>query len=168
MDRKGISIRPAEMADLDRIMEVLDAAKAFMRSTGNMGQWINGYPSRDMMAGEITLGHCYVIEVEGRGITATFCMIKGDDPTYSYIEGSWLSDSPYVTIHRLGSDGSVKGMGKVCFDYAMDQGVNVRVDTHADNRPMQNLVTSYGFSYCGIIYLENGDPRLAYEILNNK
>ena len=30
---------------------------------------------------------------------------------------------------------------------------------------MQHLLEKHGFSYCGIIYLANGDPRLAYQRL---
>lgn len=161
-----INIRLAVSGDLDALMAIFDKAKSFMRSVGNHNQWINGYPQRELIADEIERGHCYVCETEEHGTCAAFCMIAGDDPTYSYIEGAWLSDRPYVTIHRLGSDGRVRGIGKACFDFARRQGVNIRVDTHADNRPMQNLVTGYGFKYCGVIYLENGDPRLAYELIN--
>jgi hypothetical protein len=28
---------------------------------------------------------------------------------------------------------------------------------------MRALLQKYGFTYCGIILLENGDPRLAYQ-----
>lgn len=166
MENETINIRLARMDELDVLMGIFDRAKQFMRSAGNHNQWINGYPQRELIAGEIRDGHCYVCETGDHGTCAVFCMIAGDDPTYSYIEGAWLSDRPYVTIHRLGSDGRVRGIGKACFDFARRQGVNIRVDTHADNRLMQNLVTGYGFKYCGVIYLENGDPRLAYELLN--
>jgi len=36
------------------------------------------------------------------------------------------------------------------------------VDTHEDNQTMQALLGKHGFSYCGIIHLANGDPRMAY------
>ena len=151
------------MEDLDRLMEIFEKAKSFMRSVGNHGQWVNGYPQKEMIASEIESGHCYVCETEDHGTCATFCMIAGDDPTYSYIEGSWLSDQPYVTIHRLGSDGRVKGIGKACFDFAMAQGVDVRVDTHADNKTMQHLAAKYGFRYCGVVHLPGVGDRLAYQ-----
>ena len=47
--------------------------------------------------------------------------------------------------------------------WAFDSFGNVRVDTHKDNYVMQNMLKKLGYSYCGIIYLENGDPRLAYQ-----
>jgi len=36
---------------------------------------------------------------------------------------------------------------------------NIRIDTHRDNRIMQHVISKYGFTYCGIIYLANGDER---------
>ncbi|HNZ83431.1 MAG TPA: GNAT family N-acetyltransferase, partial [Sedimentibacter sp.] len=40
---------------------------------------------------------------------------------------------------------------------------NLKIDTHRDNIPMQNLLNKNGFIRCGIIYLENGDERIAYQ-----
>lgn len=42
---------------------------------------------------------------------------------------------------------------------------NIRIDTHRNNRIMQHCIDRYGFSYCGIIYLESGDERLAYQLI---
>ena len=42
---------------------------------------------------------------------------------------------------------------------------NLRIDTHNDNLTMQHIVAKAGFSYCGIIRLEDGDPRLAYQLV---
>lgn len=30
---------------------------------------------------------------------------------------------------------------------------------------MQHCILSYGFTYCGIIYLSSGDSRLAYQLM---
>ena len=40
---------------------------------------------------------------------------------------------------------------------------SIRIDTHADNCPMQASLIRLGFVYCGIIYVENGDSRLAFQ-----
>ena len=34
-----------------------------------------------------------------------------------------------------------------------------------ENLTMQHIVAKAGFSYCGIIHLEDGDPRLAYQLV---
>jgi RimJ/RimL family protein N-acetyltransferase len=45
---------------------------------------------------------------------------------------------------------------------------NIRIDTHDDNKTMQHILLKNGFTYCGIIYLKNGDERLAYQkVINN-
>ena len=40
---------------------------------------------------------------------------------------------------------------------------NLRIDTHEKNIPMQGCLAKNGFARCGIIYLEDGDPRIAYQ-----
>jgi hypothetical protein len=39
------AIREAKPADITGIMQVMEAAKMIMRSSGNMHQWEGGYPS---------------------------------------------------------------------------------------------------------------------------
>ena len=54
----------------------------------------------------------------------------------------------------------------VCFgvflDYGKNISPNIREDTHADNQIMQKLAEKNGFVKCGIIYVKNGTPRIAY------
>lgn len=40
---------------------------------------------------------------------------------------------------------------------------SIRIDTHQDNKSMQRLILKNNFEYCGIIYVEDGSERLAYE-----
>jgi RimJ/RimL family protein N-acetyltransferase len=40
---------------------------------------------------------------------------------------------------------------------------NLKIDTHRDNIPMQKVLKRNGFSECGIIYIENGDERIAFQ-----
>ena len=44
-----MNIRPARMEELDTIMALYDQGRRFMRRSGNANQWINGYPSREMI-----------------------------------------------------------------------------------------------------------------------
>ena len=43
--------------------------------------------------------------------------------------------------------------------------LSIRIDTHEDNKPMRRFLEKCGFKFCGIIYLEDGSKRLAYEKL---
>lgn len=156
-------IRQADERDVSDIMRVYAAARAFMRASGNHAQWVNGYPSEEIVRADILRGVSYVLENEAGHLHAVFALIPGDDPTYAYIEGAWRDDSPYATIHRAGSDGTERGTFRAILAFARAQHEHLRADTHADNIPMQNCLQKSGFAYCGIIYLKNGDPRRAYE-----
>lgn len=39
----------------------------------------------------------------------------------------------------------------------------MRADTHKDNETMQSLLLKNGYEYCGIIFVEDGTERLAFE-----
>ena len=166
---KGLSVRPASLEELDRIMEIYGTAREFMRKNGNASQWVNGYPDRELLASDIASGHLYVCvnpddPSHEERICGVFCFVAGPDPTYQIIEkGSWLSDLPYHVIHRLASDGSYRGITSICLDWCFRQDRNIRVDTHEDNTVMQHLLEKNGFERCGIIYVEDGSPRLAYQ-----
>ena len=157
-------IRLAETKDLDAIVKVYAAARAYMAASGNPHQWgDSGYPHRDLLEEDIEKRRLYVIEENG-AVHAVFAFMFGDDPTYAYIEdGQWPNSKPYGTIHRIASDGQIKGMFTKAFDYCRSQIDEIRIDTHHDNKTMQHVVTKHGFVRCGIIYLENGDPRIAYQ-----
>lgn len=88
----------------------------------------------------------------------------GADPTYDYIEdGAWLNDEPYVTIHRIASSGISHGIFRIASDFCKTLSDNVRVDTHNDNKIMQGRIEREGFERCGIIYVDDGTPRIAYQ-----
>lgn len=98
-----------------------------------------------------------------------FAFIPGEDPTYRYIEdGSWHWNRPYGTIHRLASRGTARGVAKACFDFCREKIPYLRIDTHADNHPMQSAVLRYGFRKCGTIYLTDGSPRIAFDYMQGK
>lgn len=159
-----MTIRTAAEADVPAIMKVLEAGRGIMLASGNLHQWPAGYPTREMVLGDIGPGYGKVMEEEGR-IVAYFACIPSPDPTYSYIEGgAWLDDEkPYYVIHRIASYPQVHGVFKTLMQYLEGVTDNVRIDTHQDNKIMQHNLAKYGFSYCGVIYLLSGAPRLAYQ-----
>ena len=160
-----MTIRNAKLCEIDEIMEVFDKARQFMRDNGNKNQWINGYPQKELIESDIEKGELFVCEENGE-IAAVFAFIIGDDPTYSYIEGgSWKSDEPYGTLHRIGSTGKYRGMAKICFDFCKSRINHVRGATHEDNLHMQKKFEESGFVKCGTIYISDGSPRVAYEYI---
>lgn len=154
-------IRRAVGEDLPRILEIYAFARDFMEKTGNPNQWKKTNPPRETLEADIQAGNLYVVEYGG--VHGVFAYFTEPDPTYSYIEdGAWLVESPYGTIHRIAGDGS-GGVFAAALDFAIRQNPHVRIDTHADNKVMQHILQKHGFQRCGIIYLANGEPRIAFE-----
>ena len=159
----NLSIRPATLADLETIESIYDKARSFMWQTGNLHQWVNGYPSREIITADLENGHLFLCE-ENSKILGVFCFFIGNDPTYQKIyDGAWLKDGESGVIHRIAIATPGKGVAKHCFDYAFSQCGNIRIDTHRDNAPMHKALLKNGFTKCGIIYLLNGDERIAYQ-----
>ena len=164
-----MTIRHAEEKDLDRIMEIYAHARTFMAEHGNPSQWgPTQWPPRQLILDDIRRGTSYVC-IHGGRIVGVFFFAAGKDiePTYRHIEdGCWQGDSVYGVVHRIASDGSVRGAGSFCLDWAYRQCGHLRIDTHGDNIVMQGLLRKMGFIHCGTIYVEEDDhPRLAYEKL---
>lgn len=164
-----MQIRLAKEADLPQIRTIYDAAKSYMDASGNPNQWGAGYPPEEYLREDIFLSRLYVCEEEDI-LHGVFLFAVTDDPTYHYIEGAWLNDEPYGVIHRIASDGVKKGIFRMveefCKEKMAEQNVtNLRIDTHEDNKTMQHLVEKCGFERCGIIYLANGSPRIAYQLV---
>ena len=163
-------IRKSTEADFPRMMELYAGARKFMADHGNPRQWgATNWPPEPLIHQDIAAGHSYIC-VCGDQIVGTFFFMQGEDiePTYRVMEnGSWSSDTPYGVVHRIAADGVTKGVGSFCLNWAFAQCGHLRIDTHGDNRVMQNLLTKLGFEQRGIIYVEeDNDPRLAYEKRN--
>ena len=163
MDKEKTSVRPAAAADLEEIVKLYDQARAFMRSYGNLTQWPDYYPAMEDAQADLEAGVLYVAENGGQ-IVGTFVMVDGPDKTYAYIEnGAWRSDTPYGVIHRVASRGG--GVLEAALKLAKERFDHIRMDTHTDNAPMRHLLEKQGFSHRGTIYVENGTPRMAFDLL---
>lgn len=50
-------------------------------------------------------------------------------------------------------------------EYCAEHGIgSLRVDTHHGNYPMIRMLERAGFTRCGVVYLRNGEHRVAYEL----
>ncbi|MDD2592349.1 MAG: GNAT family N-acetyltransferase [Erysipelotrichaceae bacterium] len=158
----------ARLIDIDKIMVIINDAQVFLRAQG-IDQWQDGYPARNNIIDDITKRKAYVLRADNN-IVAYGAIIVGQDPTYLKIDGSWLNDDPYMVIHRIAVDSNQRGRGlalmfiKEAIVLAKNKGIrNIRLDTHRDNLIMQRLLDKLGFTYCGIIYLNSGAKRMAYQ-----
>lgn len=163
-------IRPARYEDLAAVLQVMAAARLIMRNSGNPHQWSPDYPSEAALRADIDRGGGYVIEENGGRIIGYFALLPSPEPTYAKIyDGAWLEEiHPYHVVHRLASYPDVHGIFREALDFAFSVDPNIRIDTHRDNAIMRRLIGRYRngrlrFAYCGIIHLESGDERLAYQ-----
>lgn len=159
------TIRQARPDELDLLMALYDDGRLIMRQSGNLKQWTHGYPSRELIASDIARGYSHLCIAPDGQPAGVFALIPGQDPTYARIyQGAWTDDSrPYATLHRLSSRPGIHGVAQACIAWSFARHPNLRADTHRDNHIMQHVLTRQGFAYCGIIYLANGDERLAYQ-----
>ena len=159
-----MKIRKSTTQDICRIMEIYAYARDFMANHGNPNQWgPTNWPPESLIHNDIEKGNSYVCLHDDK-IVGTFFYTYGKDiePTYSVIDdGSWMNDSPYGVIHRIAGDGSI---GSFCINWSFSPCGHLRIDTHEDNKVMQNLLHKLGFEHRGTIYVyEDHYPRLAFE-----
>lgn len=168
--RGFIVIRQARLEDYQAILGIYKAAREYMAATGNAQQWGTTKPVPSTVKADIELGQSFVGVDEDDTLHFVFACLEWEDPTYAKIDGSWPNDEPYLTIHRVASDGTMHSTFTQVIEFvkarAAQRGIsNIRIDTHDDNATMQHCILKAGFTYCGTIYLENGDPRRAYQLV---
>lgn len=156
--------------DLESLQKLYKEARARMAIQGNPTQWGDFHPPLELLLTDIKTKTGYVVKTKDtHDIVGAFALIGGQDSTYKVIEdGNWLNEEPYYTIHHIANDGVHKGILKCAVDLALTKTDNVRIDTHADNTVMNQALKKYGFKRCGIIYVLNDSPRIAYQLCKNQ
>lgn len=165
-------VEKAKKRDLNYIRKIYDKASEFLKKN-KVNQWQNGYPNNEIIEKDFENGNLYVLKNDN-DIVGAMAFLKEEEPTYKKIyDGNWLTNNIYYTIHRISVLNKGQGLSKYFFEYAINQCKNdsiksLRIDTHKDNLVMQRALTKMGFEYCGIIYLKDGDKRIAFERLIDK
>lgn len=170
-------IRNAISTDADALLALFDEARQTIAHLG-INQWQNGYPSREVVAQDLALAQSYAVTDEDGTLCGTFALIEDGEPTYDHIfNGQWLTGNDsqdYVAIHRVAISVQMRGKGisTQIIDHAAARAralgrASLRIDTHEGNVVMRRMLEKHGFTYCGIIYLESGEERVAYEKILN-
>ena len=163
----------AKKKDLKGIMDIIKDAQELLANQ-NIDQWQNGYPNESIISNDIDNNESYLLKSHAQSPIATAMFSTKNEPTYSKIEGSWSDPDQtiYGVIHRMAVAKNHRGKGfakflfKKCEQMLYEHKIpSMRIDTHEENLGMQELLKTMGYAYCGIIYLENRDKRLAYEKL---
>ena len=162
------TIRKSSEEDYPTIRRIYSAARERMAAEGNGGQWEPGGPPADKVLTDIRNGDSYVVRENGK-IIGVFSLIVGEDPTYGVIRGGgWLNDLPYGTIHRIAAAEKGLGLFRDVLNFCFLKINNVRIDTHQNNTTMRAILKKNGFLECGTIFLESGDPRIAYQKISDQ
>ena len=169
--------RASTLNDIPEIMNIISQAQAYLKAQG-VDQWQDGYPNaaaiskdiEDNISFVLVSENCSSIETEAKVIATVAISFHGEKTYDTIYEGNWLSHDSYAVLHRLAVDNSFKGLGiaaeilkyveKSCTQNKVH---SIKIDTHEDNKSMQSFLTKNGFKYCGIIYLESGAKRIAFE-----
>ena len=158
-----MEIKMTVQSDLEGVLRIYESARQYMLDHGNPDQWKEGYPDEKTILMDIENSHHYTI-VKGDRLSGCFAFMEEDDPSYQKIvKGKWLDSNPYGVIHRIAVIEHGKGIGSICIDWCLSRCRNIRIDTHKDNIPMQRLLNKKRFKYCGVIYNQWGDERLAFQ-----
>lgn len=164
-----MKFRKTRIDDIQDVIEIINGAKNYFKEE-DIDQWQKGYPNEKTIIKDIEEQRGYVLEKEEK-VIATVALTFGGDPVYDTIyHGEWLSEEEYAVIRRVAVSGEYKRKGvstklisnieKICIENNI---TNIKIVTHKKNIPMQNMLKKNNFKYCGIIYLEDGSERLAFE-----
>ncbi len=160
-------LRKAERSELPGIWTIIQHAIEQRRLDGSR-QWQDGYPNPGTLETDLEQGYAYVLEENGE-ILLYAAVIFEPEPAYEAIEGKWLTNGPYLVLHRVAASLKAAGrnIGTVFFrmteDLCRERGVpSIKVDTNFDNKPMLRILEKLGYTYCGEVYFR-GSARRAYE-----
>lgn len=164
-----MELRTAAPEDLGKIMELIDQAKAFLKRNG-VDQWQNGYPDQTCIEEDIRKGRGYLC-IQDQDVAGYVCIDFEGEPAYDTLDGKWLSIQPYVAVHRLALDASVRGRGLASQVFEETERLarskeihSFKVDTDNDNQIMKHLLEKNGFQFCGTICFDNSE-KIAFEKL---
>lgn len=159
----------AKEQHLGRAMELINQAKAFLKASG-VDQWQQGYPDEACIARDIKTSKGYLC-VQQQEIIGYLCIDFDGEPAYDTLNGKWLSEQPYVVVHRMTFDPNARGTGLASKAFALTEELSrargvrsFKIDTDNDNKIMKHLMAKNGFTYCGTICFDNSE-KIAYEKL---
>lgn len=164
-----MEFRKAVKSDIDSIMNIIKQAQDYFKKEG-IDQWQDGYPDVETISNDIAEGNSYVLLKDNNIVVTAAVSFDGESTYDSIYEGEWISNNEYAVIHRIAVDNNYKGLGlssqiiKSVEELCLSKDVHsIKVDTEHENISMQKLLKKNKFQYCGIIHLEDGSERVAFE-----
>lgn len=162
-----LNTRKATEADFGRLDEIFEGARQFMQVHNNPNQWTNGYPDSQNVLPALKEGRLFVVVDENSNtIVGTYVLADHEEAYAEIHDGAWQSDQAYKVIHRFATVPE-HGVGTFILKMLMAQYPYLRLDTHQDNQPMQNLALKLGFKHAGRVFYHyrNAGWRECYDYL---
>ena len=166
-----MKVKLSSLGDISRIMEIIKDAQNYLAAL-KIDQWQDGYPNSTKIELDISNEDSYIVLNNANQIIGTTVFSTKTERAYQKIEGNWMTseNSKYGVIHRLAVGDEYRKLGMAQFVFNTFESKlkqmnikSMRIDTHKDNKGMQYMLKKRGYQYCGIIILESGDERLAFE-----
>ena len=166
-----MEFRRAKISDLEQIVDIIEEAKKYLKEA-KVDQWQNGYPEKNDLRKDIEGGNSYVLVNENDVLATTVISLKGESTYNSIFHGQWVTEEEYMVMHRVAVHSNYKGKGlfkeliKEAAKIALSNNIlSIKIDTHKDNVSMQKALCNNNFEKCGLIYLEDGSERIAFELV---
>lgn len=173
-----MEVKRVKIEEINEVMNAINDAKSFLKPQSQ--QWQQGYPNEETMEKDIRNHNLFGVYLNNE-LTCVAALIIGIEKTYvNMVEGKWEIpvSSKDLVIHRIAvkekyrGTGCAKKMMRFAEEFALRNSCpSIKVDTHRANIPMQKLVLSHSYKYCGIIDLNRNEEdqlRLAYEKIISK
>ena len=162
-----MEFRKANLEDIDLIVQMYnDGSESLKRDGVDQWQGVNKPGRMELM--EI-INEVYVLDDNGAVSTAR--IMEYDNQYDNIYEGKWINETKnYYSVHRVATleSGKRRGYAKIMLDEIealakKNNIMSIKIDTHKDNKKMHSFLEKKGYKYCGIIILNNGDKRDAFE-----
>ena len=162
-----LTFRIANESDRESILEIYLEGSNSLKDDG-VDQWQGKYVPSFKDIDEHLGIDLYVLEYHKR-IVSTACLVEGIDEDYENINGKWNTSLPYISIHKVATSNEYKKqsfgrkMMRYVENFAKRKKMDLRIDTHKDNKKMRNFILSCGYKYTGELVLNGELERLGYD-----
>lgn len=162
-----LTFRMANESDRESILEIYLEGSNSLKNDG-VDQWQGKYVPSFKDIDEHLGIDLYVLEYH-RKIVSTVCLVEGIDEDYENIKGKWNTSIPYISIHKVATSNEYKKqsfgrkMMRYIENFAKRKRMDLRIDTHKDNKKMRNFILSCGYKYTGELILNGELERLGYD-----
>lgn len=169
-----VYLRKALVTDLEEILAIIHSARQLLHDN-QIPQWQDGEgPNQQQLEVDISRQQCYVLiddqQIVGLGVLSPDL----EEPYEQLKNGQWQqTQQPYMAIHRVALARAHQGKGLALLlmnllitTARLNNCIDIRIDTHPQNKAMQHLIKKAGFTYQGDILLPvvNGE-RLAFQAI---